>query len=157
MYVYCTYLYVPIRLVPPRFPVDPPPKSHKTINYLLVLVLKPLPPKGKVMLNSDDAIHIVPLLWAGLGGTSYLFRIQLRHPATAAPIHSHRQKKTKRSFVRHVGPIVACRRLRRQGSMYFPLFPPPPFPLSRGSEAASGRYVYSASNNPAPVPPNPFR
>lgn len=63
---------VPIRLVPPRFPVDPPPKSHKTINYLLVLV-QTTSPKKKVMLNSDDAIHIVPLLWAGLGATSYLF------------------------------------------------------------------------------------
>lgn len=61
---------VPIRLVPSRFPVDPPPKSHKTINYLLVLV-QTTSPKRKVMLNSDDAIHIVPLLWAGLGATSY--------------------------------------------------------------------------------------
>lgn len=97
-------------------------------------------PKRKVMLNSD-AIHIVPLLWAGLGPqATCVFRIQLRHPAPP-PIHSHRQKiKQKMSFVRHVGPIVACRRLRRQGSMYFPLFPPFPFPLPVGVKqpAASG-------------------
>lgn len=146
---------VPIRLVPPRFPVDPPPKSHKTINYLPSVGSQTTSPKKKVMLNSDDAIHIVPLLWAVLGPQATNLSHTAPSSCTAAPIHSHRQKnKTKRSFVRHVGPIVACRRLRRQGSMYFPLSP---LPVGVKQPAASGRYLYSASNNPAPVPPNPFR
>lgn len=112
------------------------------------------------MLNSDDAIHIVPLLWAGLGWGHKLLIFSHTAPSSCTAAHpfASPENKTKKVVCATRGTYSSLPAIAEARVHVFPSLPPPfPLPVGVKQPAASGRYMYSASNNPAPVPPNPFR
>lgn len=92
------------------------------------------------MLNSDDAIHIVPLLWAGLGPQAIF-----SHTAPSVILHRRAhpfaspENKTKKVVCATRGTYSSLPAIAEARVHVFPSLPPFPFPLTRGSEAASGQ------------------
>lgn len=89
------------------------------------------------MLNSDDAIHIVPLLWAGLGPQA-IFSHTAPSSCTAAHPFASPENKTKKVVCATRGTYSSLPAIAEARVHVFPSLPP--LPVGVKQPAASGRY-----------------